>query len=55
MRSGRGDPDRIHDLSRVRREFRGTRWMAWNRVRTLLSAAALLLLVLTSTLQTRGH
>jgi len=35
-----GDPDRIDDLTAVRRRFNEARWAAWNLVRTLVSAAA---------------
>jgi uncharacterized membrane protein len=35
-----GDPDRIADLTAVRKRFNEARWAAWNVVRTLTSAAA---------------
>jgi uncharacterized membrane protein len=35
-----GDPDRIADLARVRDRFDEARWVGWNIVRTILSAAA---------------
>jgi uncharacterized membrane protein len=35
-----GDPDRIADLGAVRDQFNEARWVAWNIVRAVLSAAA---------------
>jgi uncharacterized membrane protein len=35
-----GDPGRIADLAAVRDRFDETRWVAWNLVRAVLSAAA---------------
>jgi uncharacterized membrane protein len=35
-----GDPDRIADLAAVRDRFDEARWIGWNIVRTVLSAAA---------------
>jgi uncharacterized membrane protein len=35
-----GDPDRIADLAQVRDRFDEARWVGWNIVRTILSAAA---------------
>jgi uncharacterized membrane protein len=35
-----GDPDRIGDLAAVRERFHESRWVAWNLVRTVASAAA---------------
>jgi uncharacterized membrane protein len=35
-----GDPDRIGDLTAVRRRFGEDRWAAWNLIRTLASTAA---------------
>jgi uncharacterized membrane protein len=35
-----GDPDRITDLTAVRKRFNEARWAAWNAVRTLTSTAA---------------
>ncbi|GAA3757791.1 DUF1772 domain-containing protein [Plantactinospora mayteni] len=35
-----GDPDRITDLARVRRDFGEARWRAWNLVRVVLSSTA---------------
>jgi len=35
-----GDPDRIADLTAVRKRFNESRWAAWNVVRTLTSTAA---------------
>ena len=35
-----GDPDRIADLAAVRDRFDEARWVAWNIVRTILSAVA---------------
>lgn len=39
-----GDPDRIDDLARVRREFREDRWRAFNWVRVVLTTSAFALL-----------
>jgi uncharacterized membrane protein len=36
-----GDPERITDLAAVRERFDESRWVAWNVVRAVLSAAAL--------------
>jgi uncharacterized membrane protein len=36
-----GDPDRITDLATVRDRFDTARWVGWNIVRAILSAAAL--------------
>jgi uncharacterized membrane protein len=35
-----GDPDRIADLAQARERFDEARWVGWNIVRTILSAAA---------------
>ena len=35
-----GDPDRINDLARVRRDFNEAKWTAWNLVRVILSTGA---------------
>ena len=35
-----GDPDRIADLTAVRKRFNEARWAAWNLVRTLTSVGA---------------
>ncbi|MEN3613998.1 anthrone oxygenase family protein [Plantactinospora sp. ZYX-F-223] len=35
-----GDPERIADLARVRRDFDEARWRAWNLVRVVLSSTA---------------
>lgn len=35
-----GDPDRISDLARVRRDFNEARWAAWNVVRAVLSSVS---------------
>jgi uncharacterized membrane protein len=35
-----GDPDRIADLAGTRHDFDEARWVAWNVVRAVLSAAA---------------
>ncbi len=35
-----GDPDQIADLAAVRERFNEARWLAWNLVRTIASAAA---------------
>lgn len=39
-----GDPSRIADLAGVRRRFNESRWVRWNRVRTLAAVAAFALL-----------
>jgi uncharacterized membrane protein len=40
-----GDPGKIADLAAVRRAFDASRWSAWNLVRTLTTAAAFAILV----------
>lgn len=35
-----GDPDRIADLAAVRDDFKESTWVAWNHVRSVLSAVA---------------
>ncbi len=40
-----GDPDRIGDLAKVRRDFDEARWSAWNLVRTITSTIAFCILV----------
>jgi uncharacterized membrane protein len=35
-----GDPDRIHDLPRVRDQFHEARWAAWNLVRVVTTTTA---------------
>jgi uncharacterized membrane protein len=35
-----GDPDRIADLAAVRDEFKESTWVAWNHVRSVVSAIA---------------
>lgn len=49
-----GDPDRIADLARVRRDFNEARWNAWNLVRVILSFAAFLSLLIALTQHRRG-
>ncbi|QGN35681.1 DUF1772 domain-containing protein [Microlunatus sp. Gsoil 973] len=53
--SAAGDPDRIPDLSQVRRNFHEARWVAWHLVRTILGVCAFVLLVVAGTLQSRGR
>jgi uncharacterized membrane protein len=40
-----GDPGKIADLAAVRSAFDEARWSAWNLVRTLTTAAAFAILV----------
>jgi uncharacterized membrane protein len=40
-----GSPDRITDLTQVRRQFNEARWVGWNLVRAILTTAAFACLV----------
>ncbi|MFD0967717.1 anthrone oxygenase family protein [Plantactinospora endophytica] len=48
-----GEPDRITDLARVRRDFGEARWRAWNLVRVVLSSTAFGCLLVTLVLHGR--